>query len=136
MDPVLYDGGPDAEPHTAPSMRGERLSCTICQRRLGRSIFFLEETGDLPTPRQSWTLCKDCNDAVKLQMATTPLRTPLRLRVAVGIVATERTPVARRARWGKLTDSQWTTLLFWSFLLAMLVHLAIIVFVATLAGSR
>lgn len=107
--------------------------CAICRRRLGRSIHFLEETGATPEPRQSWALCDSCNSAVHEQMRLSPVRNDLRLRVAVGLVATERTPAARRARFGQLSDQRWEALLFWAFLLFMLGHLALIVFVAYIA---
>lgn len=107
--------------------------CAICQHRLGRSIHFLEETGDVPEPRQSWALCDTCNDAVREQMRLSPMRGSLRLRVAIGLVATERTPAARRARFGELSDQRWEKLLFWAFLLFMLGHLALIVIIAQIA---
>jgi hypothetical protein len=104
--------------------------CAICQRRLGYSIHFLEETGDVPEPRQSWVLCDACNDAVRVQMRAAPIQGDLRLRVAVGLVAAERTPEARRANFGQLSDQRWESLLFWTFLLFMLAHLALIVVLA------
>lgn len=107
--------------------------CAICQRRLGDSIHFLEETGAVPEPRQSWALCGSCNDAVREQMRRSPIRGDLRLRVAVGLVATERAPTARRTHFGELSDRRWEALLFWLFLLAMLGHLALIVLVAYIA---
>lgn len=107
--------------------------CSICRRRLGRSIHFLDETGAVPEPRQSWALCDECNSAVREQVRLSPVRSDLRLRVAVGLVATERTPSARRARFGELGDRRWEALLFWAFLLFMLAHLALIVFVAYIA---
>lgn len=110
--------------------RAEALHCSICQRRLGMSLFFLEETGDVPEPRQSWALCEACNEAVHEQMAHSSVRTPVRLRVAVGIVATERTPEARRGRLGELSDAGWAKLFFWLFPITMLIHLAVIVAVA------
>ncbi len=106
--------------------------CSICQRRLRRSIHFLDETGDVPEPRMSWALCDACNSAVREQMTQSPVRGALRLRVAVGLVAAERTPAARRARIGQLSDQHWESLLFWAFLLFMLGHLALIVFIASI----
>ena len=114
-------------------MAPERLRCSICRRRLGDAVAYLEETGDQPDQLQSWLLCEDCNDAVKQQMAQAPIRSPMRLRVAVALVSTERTPAARRMKRGQLTDAGWTKLLFWTFVLAMLAHLAVIVFVAGIA---
>jgi hypothetical protein len=107
--------------------------CSICQRRLGRSIHFLEETGDVPEPKLSWELCDACNSAVREHMRQSPLQGPLRLRVAVALVSTERTPAARRARIGQMSDQHWETLLFWAFLLFMLAHLVVIVIVASIA---
>lgn len=111
----------------------ERLRCSICRKRLGDAVTYLEETGDQDGERQSWVLCEACNDAVKQQMAQTSIRSPHRLRVAIALVSTERTPAARRMRRGQLTDAGWTKLLFWTFVLAMLAHLAVIVFVAGIA---
>lgn len=107
--------------------------CAVCQRRLGRSIHFLDETGDTPEPRMSWALCDACNSAVREELRRSPVRGPLRLRVAVALVATERTPRARRARIGQMSDRHWETLLFWAFLLFMLGHLVLIVIVASIA---
>ena len=122
-------------PHLmAPSTEsGEQegpLRCAICQRRLGDNICYLEETGDVPLPRQSWMLCMVCNEAVKEQMALNPVQSPVRLRVAIGVVSTERTPAARRARLGQLTDKSWFKLFFWGAIITMLVHLALIVALA------
>jgi hypothetical protein len=109
------------------------LRCAICAHRLGSAICYLEETGDVPPPRQSWMLCTACNDAVKQQMAEVPVHSPIRLRVAIGVVSTERTPAARRARRGQLTDKSWFKLFFWGALITMLCHLALIVAIAGIA---
>lgn len=134
MGAMLPDGSPTQLGDVGqPEASGRELRCSICARKIGKSIVFLEETGDVPEPRQSWVLCQACADAVRQQMAQAPVHGPLRLRVAVGVVSTERTPTARRARRGQLTDVQWMKLLFVAFILAMLAHLALIVVVAGLA---
>lgn len=107
--------------------------CSICRRRLGRLLFFIEETGDVPEPRGSWALCERCNEAVHVQMEQSPVRSPLRLRIAVGMVAAERTPEARRARFGQLTDDSWVKVFLWLLPITMLIHLAIIVLIAGIA---
>jgi hypothetical protein len=66
-------------------------------------------------------------------MALVPVQSPIRLRVAIGVVSTERTPAARRARRGQLTDRTWFKLFFWGAIITMLVHLALIVAIAGLA---
>lgn len=120
-------------PLTEPEDQTGPLRCAICARRLGSAICYLEETGDVPPPRQSWMLCTACNEAVKEQMALAPVQSSIRLRVAVGIVSTERTPAARRARRGQLTDKTWFKVFFWGAIITMLVHLAIIVAIAGIA---
>lgn len=132
MDHQLHTGSAHAGPHEVglPRPKAEALRCDICRKRLGQTISYLEETGDVPEPRQSWTLCEECSAAVHEQMASSPVRSPLRLRIAVGIVATERTPAARRANMGQMSDSSWMKLFFWLFLITMIVHLAVIVAIA------
>ncbi len=107
-----------------------RPICGICRRRLGKTLFFVEETGDVPEPRRSWVLCEDCDAAVHQQVDHSPVRSPLRLRVAVGLVASERTPEARRAHFGQLTDDEWAKVFIWLFPITMIVHLAVIVAIA------
>ncbi|MFI5271619.1 MAG: hypothetical protein ACHQ4H_01130 [Ktedonobacterales bacterium] len=110
-----------------------RLRCSICERRLGTSVIFIEETGDVPEPRGSWTLCAACNDAVHEELERSPVQSPLRLRVAVGLVASERTPQARREHFGQMTDESWGRMFLWLLPIVMLIHLAIIVIIAGFA---
>ena len=132
MEHGLYTESSTVDPRAAGARRAKvaALRCDICRRRLGQTICYAEETGDVPEPRRSWVLCSECNDAVHDQMERSPLRTPLRLRVAVGLVATERTPEARRGRMGQLTDEDWVKVFLWLFPITMLIHLAVIVAVA------
>jgi hypothetical protein len=55
----------------------------------------------------------------------------------VGIVSTERTPLARRAHRrahrGELSDSAWIKLLFIAFIGGLIAHLIVIVIIAGLA---
>ena len=112
--------------------RSAGLRCAICERKLGKSLHFVEETGDVPEPRGSWLLCDECDAAVHEQLARTPIQSPLRLRIAVGLAASERTPAARRAAFGQMSDRSWALLFLWLLPLTMIVHLAIIVWVAGL----
>lgn len=132
MDSSFHAGSAQTVPGDAGAsgLRTESLRCDICARRLGGTVSYLEETGDVPDPRQSWVLCTECSGAVHEQMDRAPVRSPLRLRVAIGIVSTERTPAARHSNFGQLSDTSWMKLFFWLFLITMLVHLAIIVAIA------
>jgi hypothetical protein len=112
--------------------RSSGLRCAICEHRLGKSLRYVEETGEVPEPRGSWLLCEECDAAVHEQLARTPVQSPLRLRIAVGLVASERTPAARRAAFGQMSDRSWVLLFLWLLPITMIVHLAIIVWVAGL----
>jgi hypothetical protein len=139
MDQGLSTGPQSAHAgHGKPegAARGEALRCAICARRLGQTLAYVEETGEVPEPRQSWLLCAACNAAVHEQMEQSPVRSPLRLRVAVGLVAAERTPEARREGFGQLSDQAWERFFFWSFVLAFMAHLAVLVFVAALIAHH
>ncbi len=112
--------------------KAEKLICSICLRRLGTDIAFLDETGDVPEPRQSWTLCPDCDKAVRAELEQSPVVGPLRIRVAVGMVAAERSPRAiRRIRTG-WKDDTWLMVLCWGFAIVMIIHVFVIAWVAQL----
>jgi hypothetical protein len=132
--------GPDTHPgfhgYNSTTAVAEPLRCSICARKLGKTVHFIEETSETPEPRQSWMLCADCNDAVHDQLERAPVRSPMRVRVAVGLVAADRTPAARRARFGQLSDPAWERVIFWSFALALIVHLIVMIFVAALVSAN
>lgn len=132
MDQIPHARSAQAAPEDAgtSTKSADAIRCDICQRRLGSTISYLEETGDVPGSRQSWVLCQECSDAVHEQVEQSPVRSSLRLRVAVGIVSTERTPTARRVRLGQLSDTAWMKVFFWLFFITMLIHLAVIVAIA------
>ncbi len=116
----------------AGTERAEALRCSICTRRLGGEVAYLDETGDVPTPRQSWTLCPACDEAVREELARSPVAGPLRVRIAVGLVAAERSPNALRAPRTAIGDERWLSLLFWGFGIVMVLHLLVIAWIATL----
>jgi hypothetical protein len=105
--------------------------CSICYRRIWNGALLLREPVEAPEPQHVWTLCKTCHDAVQAQLSRSPLRSPIRVRVAAGLVAAERWPRARRYT-GDRSDRIWTVVLFWGFLGVMFFHLVIIVMLAEL----
>jgi hypothetical protein len=108
------------------------VRCSICEHRVGGSVTYLEETGDVPDPRQSWTLCQTCAAAVRVEMERSPVLGALRVRIAVGLVAAERSPRAWRRPRSGMTDDAWLHFLFWGFGIAMFVHIVVIAWIATL----
>jgi hypothetical protein len=108
--------------------------CSICRKRIWSGGLMLEDPAEAPEPQRSWLLCKGCHAAVLEQLERSPVRTPVRVRVAVGLVAAERWPRARARRLGKeREDHVWIALLGWGFVAIMLLHLVIIVLLAQLA---
>ncbi len=119
-----------AQPGT--SERIESLRCSICGARLSREIAYLDETGDVPEPRRSWILCSACDSSVRDALARSPVEGPLRVRIAVGLVAAERSPSALRAPRTALGDGKWLAVLFWGFGIVMILHLLVIAWIAYL----
>lgn len=65
------------------------------------------------------------------EMRRSPIRSPLRLRVAMGIVAAERWPKAYLTEnIVAANDQKRIIFIAWVFVAAMIVHLALIVLVA------
>ena len=108
--------------------------CSICESRLWHTSIPLKEPEDVPAPRQEWTLCKRCHNELLNQLRLSPIRSPLRLRIAIGLVAAERSPYTYAPRRKPLTDRSWIIIMAWGFGIAMLLHLILIVMLATMAG--
>ncbi len=99
--------------------------CSICAKRLGKMIYAIEDTLDTldtpdthealdaaPTPdsgvdeasaalnrNRTWSLCKDCYAAVEGELQRAQLQTAYRVRIALGIVASERGPQTQLHFW-------------------------------------
>ena len=68
--------------------------CTICTDIIWLLPILLKEPVEAPEPRQEWIICKSCHKALLAEMQRSSIRTPVRLRIAVGLVAAERSPEA------------------------------------------
>ena len=107
--------------------------CSICNSRIWRRPLRVMEPEGVPDPRLTWTLCKPCYNALLNEMRVSPVRSPLRLRIAVGIVASERWPQAYPTRVRLyISDRRWFVFIMVGLIIAMLVHLALIVAIAGL----
>src|SRR5712692_6667665 len=115
------------------SKRGS-VRCSICMRRTWFNGTHLMEPVGVPEPRQSWTLCKRCHQSLLLEMHRSPVRSPLRLRIAMGIVAAERSPYVYAPTHKPLSDRTWILVMAWGFAIAMLLHLVLIVMLAFVAS--
>lgn len=112
----------------------EKVRCSICTHRTWLRTFYLMEPAGVPDPRQTWSLCESCHAALLEEMRRSPVRSPLRLRIAVGIVASERSPYVYAPSFKPLKERSWLIIIAWLFVITMLLHLAIIVLLAFFAG--
>ena len=110
------------------------VRCSICEVRLWHNFIPLKEPDSVPAPRQEWTLCKRCHQELLEQLRLSPVRSPLRLRIAIGLVAAERSPYTYAPRRKPMSDRSWIIIMAWGFGIAMLLHLLLIVMLASIAG--
>jgi hypothetical protein len=110
------------------------IRCSICRRRAWTNATYIEEPPGVPEPRMNWTLCKRCHAALLTEMERSPVLSPLRLRIAMGIVAADRSPDAYAPTRATMTDRSWIVIMAWGFAIAMVLHLVLIVALAYVAG--
>ena len=73
--------------------RGYRpIRCSICTHFILFNPTSLKEPIDAPEPRHEWTLCKACHEALLVEISRSVIRSSIRLRIAIGLVAAERSP--------------------------------------------
>ena len=70
------------------------IRCSICTSFIWFRPTALKEPDGAPEPRYEWVLCKLCHEALLVEMSRSSIRSPVRLRIAVGLVAAERSPKA------------------------------------------
>lgn len=107
--------------------------CSICTNRIWFDAVPLMEPEDVPEPRHAWVLCRECYQALMVEMRRSPVRSPLRLRIAMGLVASERWPHSYSSSYNGESDRRKIIFIVWAFIIAMLVHLALIVMIAMIA---
>ena len=137
MRHIIRDGDPTVSLQKDKPRQSRKRAithCSICKHRIWHYSIPLIEPEGVPDPRQEWTLCKRCHQELLVQLSLSPVRTPLRLRIAIGLVAAERSPYAYAPTRKPLTDRAWIIILAWGFGIAMVLHLILIVMLASIAG--
>ncbi|HEX4207888.1 MAG TPA: hypothetical protein VHZ51_27550 [Ktedonobacteraceae bacterium] len=105
--------------------------CSVCTCRIWFEPYYVTEPEEVAEPRLSWTLCKGCYHALLSQLRQSPVHSPLRLRVAMGLVAAERWPQAYPTLVKNyIYDRRWIVFIATFLVIAMLLHLVIIVMIA------
>ena len=106
--------------------------CSICTSFILFHRIGLKEPVEAPEPRQEWVLCKPCHRALLVEMGRSSLRSPLYLRIAMGLVAAERSPTAHKKstpmheQWEFQREFAWVVRLLILFALWHLVILVIL----------
>lgn len=97
----------------------------------------IREPPGAPEPRQEWVLCKPCHAALLVEMRRASLPSPVRLRIAMGLVAAERSPTAYQisspVREQQAFQREFA-LVIWFMVLFTLLHL--VIFVVLLAVPK
>lgn len=70
------------------------IRCSICTSFIWFHPITLKEPVGVPEPRREWVLCKPCNESLLVEMRRSSIRSPACLRIAMGLVAAERSPNA------------------------------------------
>lgn len=141
MDITTRWNTPDLDVQSVTAVK----KCAICTRHTSGSMLAFHERAELPVPCLTWLLCEECASDVMTQLERSPVHSPLRVRIAVGIVAAERRPPRRRRilsseYWEELSDQQVNRLLiafaWFMFLTPPLVFLLITVLTAVMRLGR
>ncbi len=134
---------PDRSRHKWPTwLDGMRPRCEVCGQLLGAHGYYLQEDPEAPEPPQGWTMCRECSEAVWQHVEEMALPTARRLRIAVGLVASERaSPEAIRARVpdaarDQRADRRTVRLLIWIFVIFFLVHALVFILVLAEIAAR
>jgi hypothetical protein len=105
--------------------RFKPMRCAICIDFIWRPIV-LKEPVEAPEPRHEWLLCSYCFKALLNQMHRAPLSSPVRLRVAMGLLAAERSPYTYYLAQPNAFQREFS-LFVWAMVLFALFHLVIFV---------
>jgi hypothetical protein len=109
------------------------VRCSICRRLIWRYSIALEEPPEVPESRYEWVLCKPCYDALLIELSRSTLRSPLRLRIAIGLVAADRSPQAHRgARSEQEQFSREFAWFTWAIIIFAVLHVVILVIIWTI----
>ncbi|HEY0757117.1 MAG TPA: hypothetical protein VGD98_24400 [Ktedonobacteraceae bacterium] len=107
--------------------------CSICKSRIWFYPIALREPVGAPEPRRIWELCKACHGALLVEMRRSPVRAPTRLRIAMGLVAAERSPEAYNIS-SHIREQREFAVIMWLLFLFGLLHL--VIFLVLFAAAK
>jgi len=106
--------------------RFKPIRCAICTGYIWLRPIALKEPVEAPEPRHEWVLCSYCHKALLNEMRRSSLSSPVRLRVAIGLVAAERSPYTYQMPEQQAFQREFTWFV-WALVLFTFFHLFIFV---------
>jgi hypothetical protein len=120
-----------------PERKGWRrfkpIRCSICALHIWLHPIALKEPVEAPEPRHEWVLCSYCHKALLNEMRRASLSSPVRLRVAVGLLAAERSPYGYYMSQQRAFQREFSWFV-WAMVVFIVFHMGI--FVLLLAVPR
>jgi hypothetical protein len=101
------------------------IRCSICTSFTWFRPIVLKEPVGAPEPLQEWILCQPCHGALLTELRRSSIRPPIHLRVAVGLVAAERSPTTYYSSRQQEFQREFTWLM-WLLTLFAVLHLVIL----------
>jgi hypothetical protein len=102
------------------------VRCSICTSFIWFHPIAHKEQVEAPEPRYEWVLCKPCHEALLVEMRRSSIHSPVRLRIAMGLVAAERSPKTYYMREQREFQREFSWFV-WLLVLFALLHVAILV---------
>ncbi|MFL5624373.1 MAG: hypothetical protein ACJ788_02130 [Ktedonobacteraceae bacterium] len=113
------------------------IRCSICTSVIWFHSIALKEPVGTPEPRHEWVLCKPCHEALLVEMRRSSIRSPARLRIAMGLVAAERSPKAYNISTHMREQQEFQREFAWAVrLLVLFTLLHLVIFVILLAVPK
>ena len=106
--------------------RFKPIRCSICTGYIWLRPIVLKEPLEAPEPRHEWVLCSYCHKALLNEMRRSSVSSPVRLRIAVGLVAAERSPYTYYMAQQKAFQREFSWFV-WAMVLFTLFHVALFV---------
>lgn len=105
------------------------VRCSVCTNFIWFHPTVLAEPVTGPEPHRSWILCKPCYKLLLVEMSRSSIRSPARLRIALGLVAAERSPSAYNT---EVREAREFALAMWLLALFGLLHLVLLALLLTI----
>lgn len=113
------------------------IRCSICMRFIWFHPIALKEPIEAPEPRHEWVLCKPCHEALLVEVQRTSIRSPARLRIAMGLVAAERSPKAYTISTPMREQQEFQREFAWGIsLLILFALLHLVIFAILIVGPK